>query len=66
MPIYLLEITVGEQVEQRLIEAKTEAQALHHATRLHIKATTVRTAEQIKAMAELAAKGVKIEFAESD
>lgn len=66
MPIYLTEVSVGEHVEQHLVEAPNEARALAHTTRLHIKAEAIRSAEQIKAMAALAAKGLEIEQAESE
>lgn len=64
MPIYIATVKAGEGKQVRLIDAKNEARALRHLTEQHITLESVRTAEQMKAMANLAAKGAEIEQAE--
>lgn len=66
MPIYRTTITLGAETKDRLIEAPNEAFALRFAAKGHIKAEAIRTAEQIKEMAGLAANGVKVEHADTE
>jgi hypothetical protein len=65
VPIYRVTVTIDQASKVRLIEAKTEAGALKYAAKTHIVAEGIRTAEQLKEMAELAAKGVKVETADA-
>jgi hypothetical protein len=61
-PIYMLEVALGDASERRLIEAKTEAGAVKHAAHKYIKKVErIFTADQIKEMAGLAARGVPVE-----
>jgi hypothetical protein len=63
MPIYRIEAKLGQAAETRLIEAKTESGALKHAAKKYLTAAPIRTGDQIKDMAALAANGVKVEAA---
>jgi hypothetical protein len=65
VPIYSATIKLGEHVQERLVDAPNEARALKHLAKQHIRLDAIRTPEQIKAMAQLAAKGVKVEVAEA-
>ena len=64
VPIYLVTIKAGEGERVRLVNAQNEARALRHVTEKHIEIESVRTPEQMTAMAQLAAKGVEVEVAE--
>ena len=64
MPIYVVTIKAGEGEKVRLVDAPNEARALRHVTQQHVALEVVRTAEQIAALAQLAAKGVEVEVAE--
>lgn len=66
MPIYRITAKLGDAAEERLIEAKTESGALKHAALKYLKAEAVRTVEQIKDTATLAAKGVQVEQTEAE
>lgn len=63
MPIYAAKVKLGDQMQERLVDAPNEARALKHLAKQHITLEPVRTAEQIKQTAELAAKGIKVEGA---
>jgi hypothetical protein len=65
VPIYAAKIKLGAEAQDRLVDAPNEARALKHIAKQHITLEAVRTPEQIKATAELAAKGVKVEVAEA-
>lgn len=66
MPIYRIEVTLGQASETRLVEAKTEAGALKHAASKYLKAEIVRSADQMKDAMALAGKGVKVETAAAE
>lgn len=63
MPIYIGKVKLNGHEAVRLIDAPNEARALKHLACQHLSVESVRTAEQIKQTAELAATGVKVEVA---
>jgi hypothetical protein len=66
LPIYRVEISLGEATETRLIEAKTEVGAIKHAAHKYIKVERILTSDQIKEMAGLAARGVRVETSKAE
>lgn len=66
VPIYRIEVTLGQATETRLVEAKTEASALKHAGAKYMKAEIVRSAGQMKEAMALASKGVTVETAATE
>jgi hypothetical protein len=66
MAIYKAVIRVGDHYQTRLVEAPTEATAMKHIAREHVSIEQVRTAEQIKDTAALAATGIKVETATAE
>lgn len=64
MPVYQVLVEIGETKQVHLVEAPNEAQASRYVAKKHLTSVAVRSAEQMKAMAELAAGGVKVETVE--
>ena len=63
MPIYKATVKVNGEEQTRLVDAPNEARALRHVTAQHVALEVVRSAEQIAALAQLAAKGIQVEKA---
>lgn len=61
MPIYVATVKVNSEEKVRLVDAPNEARALRYVTQQHVALEVVKTAEQIAALAKLAANGVGIE-----
>lgn len=66
MAIYKVGIRVGDVNQTRLIDAANESQVAKHIIKQHCTIEAVRTAEQIKAVADIAAAGVKVETATAE
>ena len=66
MPIYMVEVHLGDHSEVRLVDAPNEARAFKHVAQQHIKIEAVRTAAQITETTQLAARGIKVGIAAAE